>query len=117
MTTDGLSTTRTAQPATFGELARILVSRPPSSPETSPAPAPQGGTVAGLQEAVQRANDAAAQQSVSLRFGIHQSSGEFYVRVLDGQSGDVIKTIPPQKLLDFRGAFAHSLGLLFDGTA
>ena len=117
MNLDGIGTTRTAQPATFGELARILVSRPPSRQESSPAPAPGGGTVSGLKEAVQQANDAAAQQSVSLRFGIHQSSGEFYVRVLDGQSGDLIKTIPPQKLLDFRGAFAHSLGLLFDGTA
>jgi uncharacterized FlaG/YvyC family protein len=117
MNLDGLSTTGSTQPATSGELARFLVSRPPSSPEPSPAPASQDRPLPGLQEAVQRANDAAARQSVSLRFGIHKASGEFYVRVLDAKSGDVIKTIPPENLLDFRGAFAHSLGLLFDGKA
>ena len=117
MNMDGITTTRPAQPATFGELARLFVSRPPSTPEAAPSRAPSGGAAGGLNEAIQRANDAAARNSVNLRFGIHEASGEFYVRVLDSQSGETIKTIPPENLLDFRGAFERSLGILFDGTA
>lgn len=98
------------QPTSFGDVAKMLVARPEAPPE-----APGGGE--GLQEAVRQANEAARGRSLDVRFGIHEASGQFWVRVLDPKSGDVVKSVPPEKLLDFRAAVDRSIGLIFDEVA
>ncbi|MCC6738579.1 MAG: flagellar protein FlaG [Planctomycetia bacterium] len=107
------------QPTSFGDVAQLLVSRPEPAQEQARGPA-QGPAMAGgegLQEAVRRANEAAAGRSLDVQFGIHQASGQFWVRVLDPKSGDIVKTVPPEKLLDFRAAVDRSIGLIFDEVA
>lgn len=100
----------TPQPTSFGDVAQMLVARP-----EAPKEAPEGGE--GLKGAVERANELAARGSKDVRFGIHEASGQFYVRVFDQKSGDVIKTVPPENLLDFRAAVDRSIGLVFDEVA
>lgn len=99
------------QPTSFGEVAQMLVARP----EAPPAEPAGGGE--GLKGAVERANELTAGASQDVRFGIHKASGQFYVRVLDPKTGDVVKTVPPEKLLDFRAAVDRSIGLVFDEVA
>ncbi|MEK7466934.1 MAG: flagellar protein FlaG [Planctomycetota bacterium] len=107
------------QPTTFGELTGVLFARPPATPREPPAPEPKPtpGVAEGIKAAIEQANARAARQSVDLRFGIHEASGEFYVRVLDPSTNKVLKTVPPEQLLDFRAALERSIGILFDEVA
>ncbi|KAF0241772.1 MAG: flagellar protein [Planctomycetota bacterium] len=107
------------QPTTFGELAGILNARPqaPAPEPPAPEPKPTPGVAEGIKAAIERANADAARRSVDLRFGIHEASGNFYVRVLDPKTNEVIKTVPPEQLLDFRAALERSIGILFDEVA
>ena len=75
----------------------------------------EGGSA--RKAAIEQANARAARHAVDLRFGIHEASGEFYVRVMDPSTNKVLKTVPPEQLLDFRAALERSIGILFDEVA
>jgi flagellar protein FlaG len=66
---------------------------------------------------VEQANRQLRARNVDLRFGIHEASGAFYVRVLDPKTNEVLKTVPPEQLLDFRARLADARGILFDEVA
>jgi len=116
-----------AAPTSRGDLARMLIQGPPSVGPAAQPPAPKPETAEtqpateqeqkGVRQSVERANEAARFQSVGLRFGIHEGSGEFWVQVLDSKTNEVIKTVPPEDLLDFRARLEQSLGILFDTKA
>jgi flagellar protein FlaG len=101
-------------PTTRGQLARQLVATPPPPPEAPEAPRGDSG---GLKDAIEKANRELAGRNVDLRFGIHEASGAFYVRVLDPSTQEVLKTVPPEQLLDFRARLADARGILFDEVA
>lgn len=120
MTNDALRTTSASPPLAplQAPAVRFAYVAPAVSPPSPPAQERKGDSeIAGLKRAVEQANEAAAQKSIALRFGIHEASGEFYVRVLDPSTNRVIKTVPPEELLDFRAALEQSYGVLFDGIA
>src|SRR6185503_657083 len=105
MTNDALRTTTASPPPVpvTAPQVKFAYVAPAVSPPSPPTQERKGGSeIAGLKRAVEQANEAAAQRSISLRFGIHEASGEFYVRVLDPSTNKVIKTVPPEELLDFR---------------
>ena len=50
----------------------------------------------------------------SLKFVLHEKLDEYYVLVIDKSTEEVIREIPPEKLLDMYAAMAEYLGLIVD---
>lgn len=87
--------------------------------------ATQGETVPQQQEpvkahhistAVMKAlnNDMEALHRVGLQFSVHEDTGQTVVRVVDKDTGKLIRQIPPQELLDLAAKLEDMMGILFD---
>lgn len=50
----------------------------------------------------------------NLKFRLHDESGRMYVEVFNTDDSSVIKTIPPQEMLDMLGRIKEMVGLLID---
>jgi flagellar protein FlaG len=51
---------------------------------------------------------------IRLNYSVNQPTGEIVVTVIDGQSGKVIREIPPQELLALAESMKEFEGLLFN---
>ena len=49
-----------------------------------------------------------------MEYTYHDRSGEYFVKIIDDQTKEVIREIPPQKLLDIYASMKEIAGLLFD---
>ncbi len=52
--------------------------------------------------------------NIELEFNIREKTGDIVVRVLDRKSGDVIRQLPPEDLLELRDKLDELRGALFD---
>ncbi|PIC73006.1 flagellar biosynthesis protein FlaG [Sporosarcina sp. P26b] len=52
--------------------------------------------------------------NVQLRFKFHEKLNEYYVTIIDPETEEVIREIPPKKLLDIHAAMKDFIGLLID---
>ncbi|MFN7252528.1 MAG: flagellar protein FlaG [Anaerobacillus sp.] len=50
----------------------------------------------------------------SLKFTLHEELNEYYVAIVDEQTKEVIKEIPPKKLLDMFAAMKETIGIFID---
>ena len=50
------------------------------------------------------------------RFVLHEKLGEYYVKVVDNRTEEVVREIPPKEWLDFYAAMAEFMGLIVDKT-
>ena len=50
----------------------------------------------------------------NLKFVFHEELNEYYVTIIDSQTDEVIREIPPKKLLDIHAAMREFVGLLVD---
>lgn len=67
-----------------------------------------------LESAVDKANYTFEIQNRSLRFKIHERTNEVMVKVVDSETGEVIREIPPEKLLDMFANMLELAGLIID---
>jgi len=67
-----------------------------------------------LKKAVDKANKTMALQKRSLEFKIHEKTGEIIVKVIDSETKEVIREIPPEKILDMFASMLEIAGLLVD---
>ena len=51
---------------------------------------------------------------VKLNFQVHDDTGTVMVRVINQESGDVIREIPPSQILDLAAKIDRMIGALFD---
>lgn len=70
-----------------------------------------------LIKAIDRAIKAADGKSTSLQFSVHKQTNIISVKVLDSNSGEVIREIPPEKTLDFVAKLWEMAGVLIDEKA
>ncbi len=56
-------------------------------------------------------------RDVNLNFSVNQSSGQIVISVVDKDTGEVIREIPPEVLQDLATRFQESVGLIFDHKA
>ena len=49
-----------------------------------------------------------------LQYNYHEESGEYFVRVIDDETDEIIREIPPKKILDIYASLQEIAGLLFD---
>jgi len=68
-------------------------------------------------EVVDRLNLAMRALSTRLKFQKHEASGRFVVRVINEQTDEVIREIPPERLLDLLVHLRRMVGVLVDERA
>ncbi|MDA8228549.1 MAG: flagellar protein FlaG [Desulfitobacterium hafniense] len=64
--------------------------------------------------AIKKANKALVQRSTQLEFSIHEKTKEIMVKVLDSETQEVIREIPPEKVLDMVAKLWELAGILVD---
>ncbi|WP_230633006.1 flagellar protein FlaG [Paenibacillus athensensis] len=69
---------------------------------------------AQLVKAIEHAIKAVQGKTTSLEFSIHQKTKLISVKVLDKDTGEVIREIPPEKSLDFVAKLWEMAGILVD---
>ncbi|MGB9885474.1 MAG: flagellar protein FlaG [Moorellales bacterium] len=67
-----------------------------------------------LRQAVRQLNEASDLFNIRLRFKLDQETGEIYVLVIDREKGEIIRRIPPEKVLEMAYRMQHMIGLLLD---
>lgn len=67
-----------------------------------------------IVKAIERAIKAMQGKATSLEFSIHEKTKLIAVKVLDSESGEVIREIPPEKSLDFVAKLWEMAGILID---
>lgn len=70
-----------------------------------------------VQKATEIINETLDILSFSLKFEIHESTERVLVKVVDKDSGDIIREIPPEKILDMIDKMKNMVGLLIDEKA
>jgi len=83
-------------------------------------PAPAAGDssnkidVAKVQEIADGLNRTLKAANRRLQFLVHETTGRIYVKVIDAETEEVIREIPPEKILDLVGRILELVGLLVD---
>jgi flagellar protein FlaG len=67
-----------------------------------------------LVKAIQKAIKAAEGITTSLEFSVHKETHQISVKVLDKETGEIIREIPPEKNLDFLATLWRKAGILID---
>lgn len=67
-----------------------------------------------LVNAIERAIKAVQGPTTSLDFSVHQTTKQIMVKVLDKETGEVIREIPPEKNLDLLAKLWEMAGILVD---
>ncbi|GEL78703.1 flagellar protein FlaG [Tenuibacillus multivorans] len=65
-------------------------------------------------ELVEGLNEFLEPVDTSLKYELHDKLDRYYVTVVDQNTDEVIKEIPPKKLLDVYAAMAEFMGLIVD---
>lgn len=50
----------------------------------------------------------------SLQFKVHEKTNQLYVQIIDKDTKEVIKQIPPQEMLELSAKIREMVGILFD---
>jgi flagellar protein FlaG len=72
---------------------------------------------AAMREAVAAINRAASTLNNSVQLSLDTDSGQTLVRVVDSETGQLIRQIPSEEVLSLRDALDRITGLLIDRTA
>lgn len=67
-----------------------------------------------LEQAIEQANDTMRTYNRNLNFQLHKASGEWLVQVVNSETEEVIREIPPEWLLDIVAYFRDMVGVLVD---
>jgi flagellar protein FlaG len=67
-----------------------------------------------LVKSIEKALRAVAGKTTSLHFSVHEKTKLIAVKVLDADTGEVIREIPPEKTLDFVAKLWEMAGLFVD---
>jgi len=67
-----------------------------------------------VNDAVDKVNKAIANSGRELKFSIHEKTKEIMVKVLDSETKEVIREIPPEKVLDMVAKLWEMAGIIVD---
>jgi len=65
-------------------------------------------------EAVKQANKATEAVNIGLQFEVHEKTSRIMVQVIDMDKNEVLKEIPPEKILNLIGQIQEMIGLVLD---
>ena len=67
-----------------------------------------------LEDSLQKLNDTAEAFNLSLRFQLHRDSERWMVQVVDIRDNEVIREMPPEKVLNMVAQIQNLIGVLLD---
>lgn len=67
-----------------------------------------------VQDVIQALNDFLSPTYTALKFTMHEKLGEYYVQIIDEETKEVIREVPPKKMLDLYAAMAERIGLIIN---
>jgi flagellar protein FlaG len=67
-----------------------------------------------LEKAIEKANDKFKFKSSVVKFSIDDETGRVIAKAIDSESNEVIRSIPPERFLEFVKNFDQLRGLLFN---
>lgn len=67
-----------------------------------------------MEAVVEGLNKYLKQSNTALKFQYHEKLQEYYVTLIDEKTKEVVREIPPKKMLDFYAAMNEFLGLIVD---
>ncbi|MFA8437302.1 flagellar protein FlaG [Pueribacillus sp. YX66] len=67
-----------------------------------------------IKERVEAVNEFLVPLNSSIKFTFHEELQEYYVELIDKDTQEVIREIPPKKFLDMYAAMAEFMGLFVD---
>ncbi|MBD2868416.1 flagellar protein FlaG [Paenibacillus arenilitoris] len=67
-----------------------------------------------IVKAIESAIKAMQGKSTNLEFAVHEETKRIAVKVIDRESGEIIREIPPEKTLDFVAKLWEMAGILID---
>ena len=70
-----------------------------------------------LKKAVEQLNQVAQELGHRLAFGLYDGTGEFYSKVIDRRTNEIVKLIPSKDLLEFHRKLQEAVGAIVDATA
>lgn len=74
-----------------------------------------GKSAKDLKDAASKVQDYLSDMNISLDFHVEDKTGELVVKVVNRDTGDVIRQIPPEALVKLRQKLEELRGVLFDG--
>lgn len=74
----------------------------------------EGFTNEKLQEAVEKANQHLVGVNAEFLFTVHEGTGRTLVQLINKNTGDIIREIPPRKMLDVIAGIWEMSGLVVD---
>lgn len=113
------------------EVVSVVVNKPKRGSDTLPSD-PKTGEGAGYQnqlaaqeekgviseaeviKAIERANKSLEGVYTHFEFSIHEQTREIMVKVIDRETGELIREIPPEKILDLIAKMWELAGILVD---
>lgn len=73
--------------------------------------------ISELNLAVDKANKVLFKNNTHLQFRVHEKTNEVMVKIIDDVTGDVVKEIPPEKMLDLVAKLWEIAGIIVDEKA
>jgi flagellar protein FlaG len=67
-----------------------------------------------LQNTIEELNKFLSPSHTALKFQYHEKLQEYYVTLIDEKTKEVVREIPPKKMLDFYAAMTEFLGFIVD---
>jgi flagellar protein FlaG len=67
-----------------------------------------------VKEVVDGINKLLEASSTSLKFEFHEKLHEYYVKIINDKTKEVVREIPPKKMLDFYAEMTEFMGLMVD---
>lgn len=69
---------------------------------------------AKAEEIIDELNKLIQNSHTSLKFEYHEKLNEYYVKIIDEKTKEVVREIPQKKMLDFYAAMTEFLGIVLD---
>ncbi|MBU2549678.1 MAG: flagellar protein FlaG [Proteobacteria bacterium] len=93
----------------------------PAQPESNPvpekaAPAEPAVTVQ-VERAIQEIQDFAAEHDVNLNFSVHKATGRTVIKVIESETKQVLREIPPEEILKMVESLEKMAGVLLSTKA
>lgn len=105
------------RPSDQGESRRTGIKSGETSPERQqPRPNGEKSQVDELEviRAIEHANNSLEGVYTQFEFSIHEKTKEIMVKIIDRDSGEVIREIPPEQILDMVAKMWELAGILVD---
>ncbi|KHE67545.1 flagellar protein FlaG [Halobacillus sp. BBL2006] len=67
-----------------------------------------------LKQVADSMNEFLKPAQTSIRFQFHEKLEEYFVAIVDNDTNQIVKEIPPRKMLDLYASIAESLGFIVD---